>query len=65
MDGFRHYIVKHQIFDENMQFVAETSFDPESTAEPVSVHDVSALRHVVYAFSQCNQHDSWLNLIEI
>lgn len=63
-DGFTHYIVKHTILDANFQYVAETSFDPTKD-KPVSSHDVSKLRDVVYVASMCNVHDVWLNALKL
>ena len=64
MDGYVHYIVKHQILDENFQFVREVMFDPEKDA-PISEHDVSGMKSVVYALSMCNKHDLWLSALDL
>jgi superoxide reductase len=64
MDGFVHYIVKHIILDENLQFVREQMFDPERDS-PISEHDIGGLDNVVYALSVCNKHDAWLNALRL
>lgn len=64
MDAFNHYIIKHVILDENFNFVEEKMFDPRKDS-PVSEHDVSGLREMVYAMSLCNKHDAWLNVIAL
>ncbi len=64
MKGFDHYIVKHQLFDENFQFFDEVMFNPADDL-PVSEHSIAGKRNVVYALSVCNIHDSWLNVIEL
>jgi superoxide reductase len=64
MEGYQHYIVKHIVLDENFRFVAETRFDPIKDA-PVSSHDISRLRKIVYVASMCNIHDVWLNALEL
>jgi superoxide reductase len=64
MNGFIHYIVKHVILDENLAFVRETMFNPE-TDSPVSEHDIGSLKNVVYAVSLCNKHDAWVNALEL
>ncbi|MZR32084.1 desulfoferrodoxin family protein [Sneathiella litorea] len=60
MDGYTHYIVKHILLDENLDFVAETMFNPETDA-PISTYDISGMTSVLYAVSLCNKHDAWLN----
>ena len=64
MKGFRHYIVKHMILDDDFQFVAEKMFDPKKDS-PVSTHDISKLREKVYVLSMCNIHDVWLNSLQL
>ena len=64
MDGYVHYIVKHVLLDENLDFVHETMFDPERDS-PVSEHDIAGLNNTVYVVSLCNKHDAWLNLLKL
>jgi len=61
MDGYNHYIVKHILYDENLEFIEETRFNPEADA-PVSEHDISNLSGSLYVVSLCNKHDAWLNM---
>ncbi len=60
MDGYTHYIVKHILLDEHLEFVAETMFDPETDA-PISTYDISGMNNALYMVSLCNKHDAWLN----
>ena len=64
MKGFQHYIVKHMVLDDNFEFVAEKMFDPTKDS-PVSTHDISKLREIVYVASMCNVHDVWLNSLQL
>ncbi len=64
MDGFVHYIVKHVLLDENLNYVAEVMFDPEKDS-PVSQHNVAGLEGTVYALSMCNKHDLWLSALKL
>ena len=60
MRGFEHYIVKHSVFDENFNLISEKLFDPSKDI-PISNHDITGVRNMVFALSVCNKHDSWLN----
>lgn len=60
MRGYEHYIVKHQLFDEQMNLLGETMFDPTKDA-PVSNYDVAGYTGVLYAMSVCNKHDVWVS----
>ncbi|MCF8468355.1 MAG: hypothetical protein K9G33_13210 [Sneathiella sp.] len=64
MDGYNHYIIKHILLDQNLAFVEETRFNPETDA-PVSSHDISKLSGSVYVVSLCNKHDTWLNMLAL
>jgi len=64
MDGYDHYIVKHVLLDENLGFVQETMFNP-ATDSPISEYDLSGLENRIYALSLCNQHDAWLNVLDL
>lgn len=59
MDGYTHYIVKHTLLDADLNFVAETMFDPEKDA-PISQHSIKGLSGPLYALSLCNKHDLWV-----
>lgn len=61
---YTHYIVKHTVLDANFQYISEVSFDPMKD-KPVSSHDISKLRGVVYVTSMCNVHDVWLNALTL
>ena len=65
MHGYRHYIVKHQLFDQAYRFLGEKLFDPEKD-EAISEFKLPAdYRGAVYALSLCNKHDLWLNSLQI
>lgn len=64
MSGFKHYIVKHMILDEEFRYVSETLFNPASD-KPVSEYDAGKLTGVVYAVSMCNLHDVWLSAVKV
>ena len=64
MDGYVHYIVKHILLDENLEFVEETLFNPETDA-PITEHDISGLKNRLYVVSLCNKHDAWLNTLAL
>ena len=64
MDGFNHYIVKHVILDQEFNFAGEITFNP-ATDSPVSEHDISGLKRVVYVLSVCNKHDTWMGVLEL
>ena len=62
MDAYVHYIIKHVILNDQLEFVREQMFNPESDS-PISEHDISGMNNVVYAVSVCNKHDTWLNAL--
>ncbi|MEP3231466.1 MAG: desulfoferrodoxin family protein [Hyphomicrobiales bacterium] len=59
MRGFEHYIVKHQLLDENFQLVDEKLFDPDKDA-PITQHSLKGQSGQLYALSMCNLHDVWI-----
>ena len=65
MNGFKHYIVKHVILDQDYKFVAETLFDPLKDKAPISEFNLGSYSGTVYALSVCNKHDTWLNSAEV
>ncbi|MEJ2119891.1 MAG: hypothetical protein P8Z76_04130 [Alphaproteobacteria bacterium] len=64
MSGYKHYIVKHMILDENFHYVREKVFDP-GVDKPISEYDISDLKRSVYAISMCNLHDTWISTLRI
>ena len=64
MTGYKHYIVKHMILDENFRYVREKVFDP-GVDKPVSEYDISDLKRSVYAISMCNLHDTWISTLNL
>lgn len=61
MDGYKHYIVKHVLLDQNYNFLAEKMFDPMQDKAPISSFELEGYKGTVYALSMCNKHDVWLN----
>jgi len=63
--GYRHYIVKHQLLDASYRFLGEKMFDPEKET-PVSEFTLPTnYTGMVYALSMCNRHDVWLHGIRV
>jgi superoxide reductase len=65
MRGYEHYIIKHIMLDQDLNFVTENMFNPTKDAAPVSAFPLKGFSGTVYALSVCNIHDSWLNVIEV
>ncbi len=65
MKDYEHYIVKHVLFDKDFKLLGEHSFDPIQEKAPVSEYELNNYSGIVYALSVCNQHDSWLNSLEV
>ncbi|HBC57727.1 MAG TPA: hypothetical protein DCZ03_11230 [Gammaproteobacteria bacterium] len=65
MNGYEHYIVKHQLFDQNFNLIAEKMFDPVRDKAAVSIHPLSGLSGKIYAVSVCNKHDNWVNSLNL
>jgi len=64
MTGYKHYIIKHMLLDENFKFVREKVFDPGAD-KPVSEYDISGLKRQLYAVSMCNLHDNWVSVLAL
>ncbi len=60
MKGYEHYIVKHTLFDKDMNVLGETMFDPTTTKAPISKYQIKDYQGTAYALSMCNKHDSWV-----
>ncbi len=65
MKGYEHYIVKHILLDKKFKFLDEHLFDPSKESAPISEFELTQYSGTLYALSVCNQHDTWLNSIEI
>ena len=65
MEGYDHYIVKHLLLDKDFKFIDEKMFDPMKEKLPVSNFVLGNYQGVVNVLSVCNEHDSWLNTIEV
>jgi superoxide reductase len=61
MDGYKHYIVKHELLDENYNFLDEKMFDPAKDKAPISTFELKNYKGKIYALSMCNKHDVWMN----
>ncbi len=64
-NGYKHYIVKHQLLDGNYRFIAETMFDPDKDDADSEYKLPAGYKGMVYATSMCNKHDVWLNGVEV
>jgi superoxide reductase len=62
MTGYKHYIIKHMLLDEDFHYVREKVFDPGAD-KPVSEYDISGLKRELYAISMCNLHDTWISTL--
>lgn len=60
MKGFEHYIVKHTVFDANMNVLGETMFDPMKESAAVSQYSLKEYKGAAFALSMCNKHDCWV-----
>ncbi|WP_281648306.1 desulfoferrodoxin family protein [Parendozoicomonas sp. Alg238-R29] len=60
MNGYQHYIVKHQIFDQDYNLIDEKLFNPKIEKKPVSLFKLDDYSGLIYATSLCNKHDLWL-----
>ncbi len=65
MDGYKHYIVKHMLLDDNFNFIAEHMFDPTKDAVPMSEFELGQYSGRLHLVSMCNKHDVWLNHVDI
>ncbi|MCG8669675.1 MAG: class II SORL domain-containing protein [Pseudomonadales bacterium] len=55
-----HFIVKHTLFDEQMNLLGERVFDPAKDKAAISSYSLEGVSGKVYAVSVCNKHDTWL-----
>ncbi|MCG8538085.1 MAG: hypothetical protein MI808_23615 [Pseudomonadales bacterium] len=60
MLAHEHYIVKHTLFDANMNLLGETMFDPTKDKAAISQYTIKEYKGVAYALSMCNKHDCWV-----
>ncbi len=65
MDGYKHYIVKHVLLDQDYNYLDEKMFDPMKDKAPISSFELKNYKGTVYALSMCNKHDIWLNEAKI
>jgi len=64
MVPYAHYIIKHQLHDQNLKFMQEHLYNP-NTDKPQTTFDLGAHKGVVYVLTICNVHDTWVNMIEV
>jgi len=64
MRGFEHYIVKHIILDKDFKVISEKNFDPAKD-RAYSKHYISGYSDSLYVISICNQHDTWLEPVNL
>ena len=65
MDGLDHFIVKHQLLNQDLKFLQEHLYKPTVDKKPEFTFDVGNHHGVVYAITVCNVHDMWVNMIEV
>lgn len=65
MDGYKHYIVKHVLLDQNFNFLDEKMFDPMKDKIPASTFTLEKYKGTIHVLSMCNKHDVWLNSITV
>ncbi len=61
MRPWEHYIVKHQLFDKQMNLLDEHMFNPEKDSKPISEFTLVDYHGPVFVTSVCNKHDTWLS----
>ena len=65
MDGYKHYIVKHVLLDQDYNYLDEKMFDPMKDEAPISSFELKNYKGTIYALSMCNKHDVWMNEAKI
>lgn len=65
MDGYTHYIIKHELLNSDFGFMQEHRYDPMKDKKPATKFDVGSYRGIVYVMTICNVHDVWVNMIEV
>jgi superoxide reductase len=65
MDGLDHFIVKHQLLDQDLKFMQEHLYKPTVDKKPEHIFDLGNHHGAVYAITMCNVHDVWINMIEV
>ena len=60
----KHYIVRHRLVTESGEVLEGKTFYP-TAKKAVSVFDLPAGHHVIYAASFCNLHDFWVTEFKI
>ena len=56
-----HFIVKHTLFDKDMNLLGEMVFNPAKDKAAISSYSVGKYKGKVFAVSMCNKHDTWLS----
>ena len=65
MVGLDHFIVKHELLNQDLQFMQEHVYKPTVDKTPETTFDLGNYRGVVYVMTVCNVHDLWMNMIEV
>ena len=65
MDGYKHYIVKHVLLDQNYKYLDEKMFDPMEDKVPTSTFILKNYKGYIHVLSMCNKHDVWLKGVKI
>lgn len=65
MKAHEHYITKHILLDHDFNFITEFLFDPLKHSAAISNFTLENYQGPLYALSHCNQHDTWLNSVDV
>ena len=65
MDGYTHYIVKHELLNSDFHYMQEHRYNPTRDKKPATMFEVGPYRGIVYVMTICNVHDVWVNMIEV
>jgi superoxide reductase len=65
MDGYKHYIIKHQLLDAHFRFITEHRYDPLKDKKPRTVFNIKDHKGLIYVITMCNIHDVWINAHEV
>jgi superoxide reductase len=59
-----HYIVKHILLDEQLNYVNEQVFD-QAFDMPRSRFELNGFKGRLFIVSMCNLHDNWINWADV
>lgn len=65
MIAYKHYIIKHEIFNSDFRFIAEHRYDPTKDKKPEATFDTAGHTGLIYVLTMCNVHDVWVDATEV